>query len=198
MPRLPLLAALAAMAVTMLAFALVGPTLDAAPPSGDRPPGVALSADDRAVLQAPQVRRGVPAVPPDPAVDLADPEAVTRAFLAAAHSAAPTDIGATSLRGAAYTVSGTPLATVGVLVVDPPSPGTVRTASVRALQLVTVDRPDRSRAYRAEVGLVSGPPGAQPTIDVVVRDVVLARQSDGRWLVASDAPAAAEFTAADE
>jgi hypothetical protein len=77
-PRLSLLAALAATAVTMLAFALVSQLLDAAPPSGDRPQGVALSADDRAVLQAPQVRRGVPAVAPDPTVDLTDPEAVTR------------------------------------------------------------------------------------------------------------------------
>jgi hypothetical protein len=196
--RTPLLAALAAAAVAALAFALAGGAAQPTPPSGDPPLGAALSEEDRLALDAAPVQRGAPAPTADPAVDLQDPEAVAHAYLAAAHSTTPEDAGHTSLRGAAYAVPGSPLATVGVLVVDPPPAGTVRTATVTALDLVTTAPGDRRRAYRAEVGTATGPPGGELTVALVTRHVVIARQADGRWLVAGDSPATPDLLAGED
>ncbi|HYH31581.1 MAG TPA: hypothetical protein VD903_14455 [Pseudonocardia sp.] len=196
--RIPLLAALVAAAVTVLAVALTGGVVPVPPPSGEPPPGAALSEEDRAALDAAPVQRGEPAPPPDPAVDATDPEAVARAYLVAAHSLIPTDAGRTSRRGAAYAVPGSPPATVGVVVVDPPPPGQTRTATVTALALVAADPGNGRRAYRAEVGTATGPPGGGAAVALVARHVVLARQPDARWLVAADSPATPDMLAGED
>lgn len=171
----------------VLALLLVGACGTAArPPSGEPPSGAALSVDDRRAVDAAPVLRGAEPAPVDPAVDLTDPEAVARAYLAAAYSVAPDDAGHTHLRAAGYAVPGSPPATVGLLVLDPPPAGSLRTATVTALELVAADRTDRRRGYRAEVGTATGPPGGAVDVVLVHGQIVLDRQPDGRWLVASD------------
>ena len=104
------------------AAALLGRSTDLAPM------GSTLTAEDRLALDAPAVVRGAPAAPVDPAVDLGDPEAVARAYLTAALSLTADDTGRTHLRAAGYAEPGSPPATVGVLVLDPPAPGEVAEA----------------------------------------------------------------------
>lgn len=178
----------------ILVAALVALTLTAALAVFDSPGapaetprlGTVLSPADRRVLDAPGVVRGADAPPVDPAVDMGDPEAVARAYLVAAHTLVPDDSGHTHLRAAAYAVPGSPPATVGVLVIDPPPPGTARHASVTALELVASDPGDRRRAYLAAVETATGPPPGPAEIALLTGHVVLAHQPDGRWLVASD------------
>jgi hypothetical protein len=188
--RVPLLAALAAAAVAVMTLVLVGgAAAGVVPPSGDPPLGGTLSEDDRVALDAPSVQRGAPPVPPARGVDLTDPEAVARAYLAAAHSVTPADSGRTHRRAAGYAAPGTAPGAVGEVVLDPPPPGALRTAAATALELVAVDHDDVRRGYRAEVGTATGPPGGEVVVELVTRYVVLARQGDGRWLVAADSPA---------
>jgi hypothetical protein len=187
--QVPLLAALAAAAVAVMTLMLVGgAAAGVAPPSGEPPLGT-LSEDDRVALDAPPVQRGAPAAPAGPGVDLTDPEAVARAYLAAAHSVTPADTGRTHRRAAGYAAPDTAPGAVGEVVLDPPPPGALRTAAVTALELMAVDHDDVRRGYRAEVGTATGPPGGEVVVELVTRYVVLARQADGRWLVAADSPA---------
>jgi hypothetical protein len=165
-----------------------GAAADVAPPPGDPPLGGTLSEDDRVALDTPSVQRGAPPAPADPGVDLTDPEAVAGAYLAAAHSVTPADTGHTHRRAASYAAPGTAPGAVGEVVLDPPPPGALRTAAMTALELVAVDHDDVRRGYRAEVGTATGPPGGEVVIELVTRYVVLARQGDGRWLVAADSP----------
>jgi hypothetical protein len=175
----PLLIA-ALVAAVAFAAALLGRSTDPAPM------GSTLTAEDRLALDAPAVVRGAPAAPVDPAVDLGDPEAVARAYLTAALSLTADDTGRTHLRAAGYAEPGSPPATVGVLVLDPPAPGEVRRASVRDLELVASAPDDRRRAYLATVETITGPPGRRGRNALVTGHLVLAFQPDGRWLVASD------------
>ena len=101
---------------------------------------------------------------------------------------APDDAGRTHLQAASYAAPGSPPAAVGVLVLDPPPPGQVRTAAVSALDLVAADDGDRRRGYRATVATATGPPGGTAVAAVTTAYVVLARQPDGRWLVTTDTP----------
>lgn len=177
--------ALLPFAVAALVVAVVvGVWISVTPAGPDGTPrlGATLSTGDRQVLDAPGVVRGADAPPVDPGVDLLDPEAVARAYLIAAHSLGADDAGRTHLRAAGYAVPGSPLATVGVLVVDPPPPGTQRHASVRALELVASDPADRRRAYLAAVETTTG----SGDLAAFTGHVVLAHQPDGRWLVAAD------------
>jgi hypothetical protein len=196
--RAPLLTALAVTAVAVVAFLLTAGGTTEAPPSGDPPIGGAISEEDRIALDAVPVERGEPAAPADPAVDLADPDAVARAYLGAAHSLTAEDAGHTHMRGAAYAVPGSPPATVGVIVVDPPPPGSARTATVTALELAAADHGNNRRGYRAEVGTATGPPGGPLVLGLGERYVVLARQPDGRWLVAADSPATPDLPAGED
>jgi hypothetical protein len=197
--RVPLLAAVAAAAVAAVAAVLVGgAAAGVAPPSGDPPLGAAISEEDRAAVDAPPVNRGDAPAAVDPTVDLTDPEAVARAYLATAHSTTSGDTGRTHLRAAGYAVPGTAPGTVGVVVVDPPPPGSLRTAAVTALELVAADHDGVRRGYRAEVGTATGPPGGSVVVDLVTRYVVLARQPDGRWLVAADSPATPDLPAGED
>jgi hypothetical protein len=181
----PLLAAGAAAAITALVVLLVGAAgAREAPPVGH---GV-LSGQDRAELGAVEVRRGADPAPVDPAVDLTDPEAVARAYLAAAHTIRPGDAGRTQLRAAGYAVPGSPAAAVGVVVLDPPPGGQQRTATVTGLRLTAADASGGRRGYRAEVGTATGAPGGPQSVDLATSWIVLALQADGRWLVAADTP----------
>ena len=152
------------------------------------PVNTVLDDADRRILGAVPIRRGTDPPPVDPAVDLSDPVAVARAYLAAARSATPDDHGRTRLRAAAYAAPESPPGSVGVVVLDPPPPGQIRTASVTALELVAAAEDDRRRGYRATVATATGPPGAAASPVARSAYVVLARQPDGRWLVVTDAP----------
>ena len=166
--------------VVVLVAAAVPAVLDG-DPSGP-PLGAVLDGTDRRELDAAPVRRGTAPTPVDPAVDLTDPQAVLRAYLGAARATSADDRGRTHLRAAAYAEPGSTPAAVGVLVLDPPPPGEVRTAAVTGLELVATDEADERRGYRATVTTSSGPgPGIVSTAYVV-----LAQQADGRWLVAAD------------
>ena len=100
------------------------------------------TASDRRALDAVPMRRGAGPPPADPAVDFTDPQAVARTYLAAARSATPDDRDRTRLRAAAYAAPRSPTAAVGVVVLDPPPPGQVRTAAVTALDLVAAAEDD--------------------------------------------------------
>ncbi len=163
-------------------------------PDGDEPGplrGVVLDGADRRALDAVPVRRGV-AAPTDPAVDLTDPVAVTRAYLTVARASGGDDAGRTRLQAAGYAAPGSPPGTVGVRVLDPPPPGQVRTAAVVALDLVAADPADRRRGYRASLATATGPPGGAAVPARATAYVVLARQPDGRWLVTADTADPAE------
>ena len=155
----------------------------------DGPPlGAVLDDADRRALDAIPLRRGAAPVPADPAVEFGDPAAVASAYLAAARSVAAGDGGHTQLRAAAYALPGSPPAAVGVVVLDAPPPGQVRTAAVAALDLAAADEADLRRGYRATVTTTTGPPGGPSTRVASTSYLVLARQPDGRWLVAADTP----------
>jgi hypothetical protein len=190
----PPMAAAAAATIAVLALMLVSAGRER---SSEPPPGAALSSDDRHALGWVPVQRGAPAEPLDPGVDLRNPEAVARAYLVAAHSTSAADAGRTQLRAAGYAVPGSPPAAVGVIVLDAPPDGSAATATVTALELVAADRDDRRRGYRAELGIATGPPGAAPAVELVARDVVLAREPDGRWLVAADTTANVDLLAGE-
>lgn len=198
MSRLPLLAAAAVVAVCAGALFLTG--AGPVPPSGGEPlpDPVTLDADDRRAVEAEPVLRGAAAPAADPGVTVTDPEAVARAYLQAAHSVEPADAGRTHLRAAPYAVPGTAAATVGVLVLDAPPAGTVRTATVRSLELVAADRGDRRRGYLAAIETRTQAPGATPVDRVVTGHVVLARQPDGRWLVAAETAGNPDLAAGED
>ena len=190
--RLPLLAAAATVLVTVGALLLTG-SGSVAPSGGDPVPGPVVDAEDRAALGSAPVVRGADAPPPDPGVTLTDPVAVVRAYLQAAHGIDAADGGRTHLRAAPYAVPGTAAATIGVLVVDPPPPGTDRTASVRSLELEAADRADRRRGYLAAVETRTGGDAS-----VFTTTVVVARQPDGRWLVAAETPENPDLRAGED
>lgn len=194
----PLLAATGAVAVAVIAFLIVGAGFAQSPPSGDNPRGGVLSEADRRDLAAVPLERGADPAPIDPSVDLTDPEAVARAYLTAAHSVSPADVGRTHLRAAGYAAPGSPAATVGVVVIDPPPAGSVRTATVTALELIAADHEDDRRGYEAEIGTATGPPGGPVTVDLVRAHVVLARQPEGRWLVVADFPPNPDLPAGED
>jgi len=155
----------------------------------DGPPlGAVLDDADRRALDAVPLRRGAAPGPADPAVDLTDPVAVARAYLAAARAAGADDGGHTHLRAAGYAAPGSPPAAVGVVVLDAPPPGQVRTADVTAVELVAADGADLRRGYRATVTTATGPPGGPALHRASTAYLVLARQPDDRWLVVADTP----------
>jgi hypothetical protein len=142
-----------------------------------------LSDDDRRALGATTALRGVDPVTPDPAVGLTNPAAVARAYLAAAHSLLPGDVGHTQRRAAGFAQPGTPAA-VGVVVLDPPPPGASRTAVVTALELVAAK--GNRRGYRAEVRTATGRPGGPVTVARQHTLVVVSEGQDGRWRVVAE------------
>jgi hypothetical protein len=188
---------LAATLVVLVVAAVQVVALVAARHTEPGPPlGAVLDGSDRRSLAALPVRRGPPPPPAAPTVDLADPSAVARAYLVGARTVRAGDGGHTHLGAAGYAAPGSPPATVGVLVLDPPPAGQVRTAAVTALELVATDDADQRRAYRASVATTTGPPGTAAAPSPVGSSgsaagtayVVLARQPDGRWLVTADTP----------
>ena len=182
------LSILVAVALTVVVLAVVGAFLMSRDPEPGPPVGAVLDGPDRRALAAVPMRRGAGPQPADPAVDFTDPQVVARTYLAAARSATPDDRDRTRLRAAAYAAPRSPTAAVGVVVLDPPPPGQVRTAAVTALDLVAAAEDDARRGYRATVAMATGPTGGPASTSVVTTAyVVLARQPDGRWLVVADA-----------
>ena len=186
MPRAVLrTAAVAVLIVAAAALAVLGLVVRRDEPGP--PLGAVLDGDDRRALGAVPLRRGADPPQADPAVDLADPAAVARAYLAVARSSTAADHGRTRREASPYAEPGS-TAAVGLVVLDPPEPGQVRTATVTALDLVAAADDDHRRGFRATVATSTGPPGGVDTTAVTTEYVVLARQPDGRWLVVADAP----------
>lgn len=174
-------------AVVVLLAVWITPQSSARPT--DVPLGAVLSEQDRRELDAPRIERGDPPPPADPTVDFTDPEAVARAFLIASRTATDDDAGRTSLRAAAYAAPGSPPATVGVIVIDPPPPGSVRTAVIDGINLVAVSDDGHRRGYLATVRTFTGPPGApDPHVATTTAFVAVTLQPDGRWLVTAESP----------
>jgi hypothetical protein len=182
----PAAAVAVAVALALLVGALQAADHDVVEPGP--PLGAVLDNADRRALAAVPVRRGAATVRADPEVDLHDPVAVARAYLDAARASDADDRGRTRLNGAGYAEPGSPPAAVGVVVLDAPPPGQVRTAAVTALDLVASDQADQRRGYRAVVSTATGPVGGTSVTAASTTYLVLARQPDGRWLVAADAP----------
>ncbi len=184
-PAIPLaartvLAALAVATVVLLVAGAAGALRRSEYLSG----GGVLSDGDRHALAAAPALRGADPAPPDPRVDLTDPEAVARAFLTASHTVLPGDAGHTQLRAAAYAQPGSPAAAVGVVVLDPPTPGAHRTADVQAL--VPAGEDGNRRGYRAQLSTTTGAPDGPWTVALERALVVLGLQPDGRWLVVAE------------
>lgn len=194
--RLPLLTAVAVLLV-VAGVAILAGGAGAEPPAGGEA-GPVVDADDRAALDTAPVLRGAEPPPADPGVTLTDPEAVVRAYLAAALSLTAEDAGRTQRRAVPYAEPGSPPATAGVLVLDAPPPGEVRTGTVRDLALVAVDRGDRRRGYRAAVETRTGPPAGPVATAALTRSVVVARQPDGRWLVVAEGPENPDLAAGED
>jgi len=182
-------AALTALALALLVAAALGrDTGEPGPPIG-----AVLDEADRRALGAQPIRRGPPVAATDPAVDLADPTAVARAYLAAARSADAGDRDRTRRQAAGYAEPGSPPEEVGVVVLDAPPQGQARRATVTELDLVTANDAGVRRGYRATVQTVTGPIGGPAVTGSATAYVVLARQPDGRWLVTADgAPTAGD------
>jgi len=178
---------LTAVVLAVVVLAIIGAFLMSRDPQPGPPLGAVLDGSDRRALAAVPMRRGAGPPPADPAVDFTDPQVVARTYLAAARSAEPDDRDRTRLRATAYAAPHSPTAAVGVVVLDPPPTGQVRTASVTALELVAATEDDGRRGYRATVAMATGPPDGPVTTSVTTAYVVLARQPDGRWLVVADA-----------
>ncbi|MHA6792422.1 hypothetical protein ACVGVM_02715 [Pseudonocardia bannensis] len=186
----PLAAALAAIVMLVTVLLLGRPSIEETRPD-TRPLGAVLGAADRSELAAPAIGRGSGDPVVDPGVRPTDPDAVARAYLVAAHGAVGEDAGRTHRRAAGYAAPGSVPAQVGVVVIDAPPPGAVRTATVTSLELVAADRRGSRRGYRATVATATGPPGAPDTAlerGEIAGYLVLARQPDGRWLVRTETP----------
>jgi hypothetical protein len=179
------LAAAALVAAGWLLLAGPGPGQRAPAPRADGAPGSVLSPADRDALAAAPVDPGAAPAHPDPSVDLTDPVAVARAYVVAGYSLAGSDAAHTNRRATPYAAPNTPPGTVGVLVLTPPAPGHRTVAAVTDVTQVGGEPTDTRRGYLVGYRLIRdgalAPPGQRRT-----RYLVLARQFDGRWLVAGD------------
>jgi hypothetical protein len=193
MTRLPL-----ALGVTVTAL-LGGVWLLLAGPSQDRPAWTpdqgTLSPADRDVLAAAPVGPGDAPAGPDPSVDLTDPKVVAAAYVAAGYSVRDTDAGRTNRRATPYAAPNTPPHTIGVLVLAPPPPGHAVSAWVTDVTQVSGEPTDSRRGYLVGYRTAEGPHQADAQSDCtpparcaprLTRYLLLARQFDGRWLVAGD------------
>lgn len=176
--RLPVLLGL--LAALALPVALLVPVFGPADPS----PSV-LSSQDRAALGGPDLERGPD--PEPPALLPSAPEAVARAYLAAAHAADDDDAGRTRRDAVVLAEPGSPAA-VGTPVLDPPGPGARRVAAVEDLVPSGAD-PARGRlAFLASVRAVTAAPGSAARTERWRTRVVLHHDPGGRWRVAADVP----------
>ena len=146
-----------------------------------------LTPADRDALAQTPVDPGTAAPAPDPAVDLTDPVAVAKAYVVAAYSLRDTDAGHTNRRATGYAAPSTPPNTVGVLVLTPPAAGHTSTVAVTDVTQVSGEPTDVRRGYIVGFRTTDRSPSATTNVsDRQIRYLVLARQFDGRWLVAGD------------
>ena len=196
-PLITIAGATAAVAALVAAVLLPG--------SGGDPPSAAtagplLGADDRAALATPPPLTVAEVGPATAAAragsagaqaDSRDPAAVATAYLTVAYAAVPADAQRPHRRAAPWAEPGSVPERVGVVVLDPPPPGTVREARVTAIEIVDADPADTRRLYAATV--VTTTAGLEATEYI---DVLVVRMPDDRWLVRSAVPATA--TSADD
>lgn len=182
---------------------LGGAWLLLAGPGQDRPAWTpdqgTLSPAERDVLATAPVSPGDVPAGPDPSVDLADPRAVAAAYVAAGYSVRGTDAGRTNRRATPYAAPNTPPRTIGVLVLAPPPPGHTTSAWVTDVTQVSGEPTDSHRGYLVGYRTAGRPDQADAASDCspparcaarMTRSLLLARQFDGRWLVAGDTAAA--------
>ncbi|MBN9759031.1 hypothetical protein Ae406Ps2_3177 [Pseudonocardia sp. Ae406_Ps2] len=174
---LPLLVLAAVLAVPL---ALLVPALLPGPPSQ----AVLTSADRDALGDPGPVRGPEPAVP---ATRPSSPGAVARAYLVAAHGTGAGAAGGTTLDGTPYALPGSPAA-AGAPVLDPPPPGSGRTAEVEDLDEGATDWARGRTALVATVRTTTSGPGTAPEVRRWRTRVVLALDAAGHWLVTADTP----------
>ncbi|MBO0874503.1 MAG: hypothetical protein J2P19_14020 [Pseudonocardia sp.] len=183
--RMPLVLGLAATAVVAGGWLLLAAPGQPATPEPDGPTGSVLSPADRDALAAVPVDPGAAPGRPDPSVDFADPVAVARAYVVAGYSLAGSDAGHTNRAATPYAAPNTPPGTVGVLVLTPPPPGHRAVAAVTDVTQVGGEPTDTRRGYLVGYRVTSDGAEASPG-QRRTRYLMLARQFDGRWLVADD------------
>jgi hypothetical protein len=187
--RLPLVAGVAiAVLLGGIWLMVAGPGHDPSP--AWTPDRGTLSPADRDALGAAAVSPGAVPAGPDPSVDFTDPRSVASAYVVAAYSLRDSDAGTTNRRATPYAAPSTPPNTVGVLVLTPPPAGHTSAATVTDVTQVSGEPTDTRRGYLvgyrnserpAPAGVTATPTAARTT-----RYLLLARQFDGRWLVAGD------------
>ena len=101
-------------------------------------------------------------LPADPAIDLTDPEAVAQAYLVAAGSVVAADAGRTTC-AAAYAAPGSPPATVGTVLLDPPP---ARSGAHRRRHGARAGSRRRSTLRRGYLASISTCNGALTVIDI--------------------------------
>ncbi|MFL6072686.1 MAG: hypothetical protein ACJ73S_04735 [Mycobacteriales bacterium] len=122
---------------------------------------------------------------PDPSVNLADPVAVGRAYLVAAHTVHDSDAGSTNRRAQPYMDQANPSYGIGLPVLTPPPAGQTTTITVDTITPLS-SAPGRA-TYTTTWRLATGPtghpgrPGAETT-----SYLSLAQQPDMTWRVLAE------------
>jgi hypothetical protein len=163
-------------------------------PSAERT-GAAFNTGDRNALGAAPVGRGAQPSAPDPTVNFTDAGAVATAYVHAAYSLQATDADRTNRRAVPYAAPSTPPNEVGVLALDTPPQGRRTDAVVTDVTRVDGEPTDTRRGYLVgyhDVTLPAEAPqpsASDPSVTATRRQtryLLLTKQFDGRWLVASD------------
>jgi hypothetical protein len=201
--RTPTVLGVVITALVAIGWLLIGKPTPPTPPR-DRGGAMFGPAELDALAAAP-VDPGVAPSGPDPRVDLRDPRSVAAGYVVAAYSLRDTDAGHTNRRATGYAAPSTPPSEVGVLPLVTPAPGHRSLARVTEVVQLAKDRGDTELEYRVSYVLADLPADAAAPAPVPAQDeprfsgapgqsryLLLTRQFDGRWLVASDSAVAGE------
>lgn len=117
-------------------------------------------------------------------IDFSRPTEVARAYLAAAYTVRAADRGRTNRRVLAYLAPTNPDYPRGIVVPDAPGPGQITKPVVNRVDVVRRNEDGSVIVYRAHWTVSMEAERAQQRSAYLV----LARQVDGRWLIAQDTP----------
>jgi hypothetical protein len=136
-------------------------------------------------VPAPVDSPGAAPAGPDPSVNLADPIAVSRAYLVAAHTVHGSDAGSTNRRAQPYMDRSNPAYGIGLPVLSPPPAGQTTTITVDTVTPLSsgTGRATYTTTWRLATGPTGhpGPPGAETT-----SYLALAQQADKTWRVLAE------------
>lgn len=136
-------------------------------------------------VPAPVDNPGVAPAGPDPSVNLADPVAVGRAYLVAAHTVHGSDAGFTNRRAQPYMDQSNPAYGIGLPVLSPPPAGQTTTITVDTVTALSsgTGRATYTTTWRLATGPTGHPgaPGPETT-----SYLTLAQQADKTWRVLAE------------